>query len=220
MASTLDPSVYGEVMTSYRKSFDAMDPHNDGYVDIRKMCAAGRSLGHRISHQELMDCFGKTDIDSRLTFEEFVSGMLARVEKNKSLIPVRDRFRKFDYRRRGFLTADDLYPILKDELGFDMNKTESLVDMYDKNKDYRLSVYEFADFIKRVDELKEEIQRNFNEFDTDQDGYVSFSEAMLKMSPKGFTEEMLKRMFDKYDSDGDGRLDYKEFAIFWDIPIF
>ncbi len=38
-------------------------------------------------------------------------------------------------------------------LGFDMNKTESLLDMFDKNKDYRLSVREFADFYAKVDEL-------------------------------------------------------------------
>ncbi len=38
-------------------------------------------------------------------------------------------------------------------LGFDMNKTESLLDMFDKNKDYRLSVREFADFYAKVEEL-------------------------------------------------------------------
>ncbi len=69
------------------------------------------------------------------------------------LQPMRDRFREFDYRGQGYITAEDAYPLLKRDLGFDLNKTESLISQFDKNNDYKLSVGEFAAFYKRVQEL-------------------------------------------------------------------
>lgn len=59
----------------------------------------------------------------------------------------------YDIKKRGYVTSDEAYPILRRELGFDVNKTEALVDMYDKNRDYRLSLLEFVEFYKRVEQL-------------------------------------------------------------------
>ena len=70
-----------------------------------------------------------------------------------SLAPMRDKFRQYDVKKRGYLTADEAFPILKRELGFDESKTEALVDMFDKNRDYRLSLLEFVEFQRKVDEL-------------------------------------------------------------------
>ena len=69
------------------------------------------------------------------------------------LAPYREKFRLFDWKNRGYITSDEAYPILKRELGFDENKTEMLIDLYDRNKDYRLSLLEFIDFYKKVEEL-------------------------------------------------------------------
>ena len=34
-----------------------------------------------------------------------------------------------------------------------MNKTESFIDLFDKNKDYKLSMKEFIPFYKKIEEL-------------------------------------------------------------------
>ena len=69
------------------------------------------------------------------------------------LAPYREKFRFFDLKNLGYITSDEAYPVLKRELGFDENKTEMLIDQYDRNKDYRLSLLEFIDFYKKIEEL-------------------------------------------------------------------
>ena len=51
------------------------------------------------------------------------------------------------------MTSDEAYPILRMEIGFDLNKTEALVNAFDKNRDYRLSLLEFVEFYKRVEQM-------------------------------------------------------------------
>ena len=67
--------------------------------------------------------------------------------------PVKAKLKLYDKRNRGYITADDAIPILKKELGFSESKTEALVDKYDKNRDYRLTMLEFLDFQHKVEEL-------------------------------------------------------------------
>ena len=69
------------------------------------------------------------------------------------LNPLKAKFRMYDLANRGFITADECYPVLKRELGFDLNKTESFVDIYDKNRNYRLGMTEFPEFQARIEEL-------------------------------------------------------------------
>ena len=66
---------------------------------------------------------------------------------------VRAKFRQYDLKKRGYITADEAFPVLERELGFDQSKAEALVDKYDKNRDYRLSLLEFVEFQKKVEEL-------------------------------------------------------------------
>ena len=66
---------------------------------------------------------------------------------------MRRKFWEWDKRNRGYITSDEAYPILRKELGFDMNKTETMIDMYDKNKDYRISIVEFKEFLAKFEEL-------------------------------------------------------------------
>ena len=66
---------------------------------------------------------------------------------------VRGKFREYDKKKRGYITTDEALPILKRDLGFDESKTETLLYMFDKNNDYRLSLLEFIDFQRKVEEL-------------------------------------------------------------------
>lgn len=71
----------------------------------------------------------------------------------RSMAPLREKFRLYDTKQRGYITTEEAYPVLLRELGFDENKTESFIDQFDKNKDYQLSLLEFVSFQKRVEEL-------------------------------------------------------------------
>ena len=59
----------------------------------------------------------------------------------------------WDIHQKGYITSDEAWPILKRDLGFDMNKTESFIDLYDKNRDYRLSIQEFKEFHAKYEQL-------------------------------------------------------------------
>ena len=69
------------------------------------------------------------------------------------MAPLREKFQEYDTNRRGYITTEDALPVLSRELGFDENKTETFIDMFDKNKDYQLSLLEFRGFQKRVEML-------------------------------------------------------------------
>jgi calmodulin len=216
--NTLPP----QVLNAYRKRFDAIDLNKDGIITLREIATVGKVFGYKLTKPELCEIFGKSDIDDSgtITFDEFVKALWDRANKSKAIGPVRQKFRQYDRYGKGFITSDEAYPILRDELGFDMNKTETLIDMFDKNQDYRLSIQEFTEFYQKVEELKAEITKAFHEWDRDGDGYVTFVEAKAVMGPKGFSDEDIQTMIAKYDEDKDGRLNYTEFACFWDIPLF
>ena len=70
-----------------------------------------------------------------------------------SLAPYRDKFRRYDFRRRGCITVDEALPVLARELGFDRSKTEAFIQIYDRNKDGEITLLEFVDFEKKVEDL-------------------------------------------------------------------
>ena len=75
------------------------------------------------------------------------------ISLSSRLAPYREKFRRYDFRRRGCITIDEALPVLSRELGFDRSKTEAFIEIYDKNKDGEITLLEFVDFEKKVDEL-------------------------------------------------------------------
>lgn len=210
-----------ELLAQYRRKFDALDLNKDGIIEFREFATVSRVFGYSLSRQEILDIFGRPDLDDSggITFDEFVIAMRKRAGLYQASGDVRAKFQVYDKKKRGYITADEAFPILERELGFDEAKTEALVDLYDKNRDYRLSLLEFVDFQKKVDELKHQIVQAFREFDMNQDGYVDLDEVEAKMLPKGCTVQQVEALFQQADKDRDNRLNYSEFASFWDIPI-
>jgi len=210
-----------DVLAQYRKRFDALDLNKDGIVELREFAAVSRIFGYNLSKDAIMEIFGRKDIDDTggITFVEFVVAMRRRAGKNQATGDIRGKFRQYDVKNRGYITADEAFPVLERELGFDLSKTEALVEKYDKNRDYRLSLLEFVEFQKKVEELKEQIVQAFYEFDTNNDGYVGLDEVNAKMLPKGCTPQQVEALFRQADKDQDNQLNYSEFAAFWDIPI-
>jgi len=222
LASSRLANIPDPVIQQYKKRFDAIDLNKDGVISLREIATIGKVFGYRLSIHELGEIFGKRDLndDGGITFDEFVVAMMDRARQNQLLAPLRETFRAWDVKSKGYITSDEALPILERELGFDLSKTEGLIDMFDKNRDYRISIKEFTEFYPKVQQLKAEIERNFQDFDINGDGYVDFMEAKDKMCSKGFTDDDIAAFFAKYDEDGDGRLNYTEFAKFWDIPLY
>eukprot|EP00918_Siedleckia_nematoides_P074514 GHVU01162809.1.p1 GENE.GHVU01162809.1~~GHVU01162809.1.p1 ORF type:complete len:273 (-),score=42.03 GHVU01162809.1:3325-4086(-) len=205
----------------YKRKFDAFDLNKDGIISLREFATVSKVMGYRLDKDEIKEIFNKPELDESagINFDEFVVAMKSRAQKNAAVASLREKWRIFDTRQRGFITTDEAYPILHRELGFDETKTEALVDLYDKNRDYRLSIKEFMDFIQKVEELKGKLVAVFRDFDTNNDGFVDPQEAQTYMVPRGFQADEVQRLVHKYDRDGDGKLNYHEFARFWDIPI-
>lgn len=210
-----------DLLTRYRRKFNALDLNKDGIVTLREFASVSKVFGYNLTKEEILDIFGRRDIDDSggITFDEFVVAMRNRAGQHKNVDNVRAKFNVYDRKRRGYVTADDAYPILEKELGFDESKTEALVDMYDKNRDYRLSLLEFVEFQNRVEQLKQQIVSAFAQFDANRDGFVDLAEAKAIMVPRGCTDAQVEALVNMADRDHDGKLNYSEFATFWDIPI-
>jgi len=210
-----------DVLARYRKKFDALDLNKDGIVTLSEFASVSKVFGYNLSREEILDIFGRRDLDESggITFDEFVVAMRNRSGQYQNVNNVRAKFNMYDRKKRGYITADEAFPILQKELGFDEAKTEAIVDMYDKNRDYRLSLMEFVEFQTKVEQLKQQIVAAFAQFDTNRDGFVDVDEAKAIMVPRGCTEAQVEALVRKADRDRDGRLNYSEFAAFWDIPI-
>ena len=59
---------------------------------------------------------------------------------------------EFDRDGNGFISPDEACTVLSRELGFSPDKTRSLVQQFDKNKDGHLSYDEFIYFYMKVKE--------------------------------------------------------------------
>ena len=74
---------------------------------------------------------------------------------------------------------------------------------------------DFSEFLsvftkyQHIDE-EQELQRAFQVFDTDADGFISIDElkAVLKNLGESLTEEEIQSMIEEADSDGDGKVCY------------
>nr|AYD91298.1 guanylyl cyclase-activating protein 1-Y [Geotria australis] len=80
----------------------------------------------------------------------------------------------------------------------------------------QLTQHEFKQFFGLRDlcpERNEHIQRMFNTFDMNKDGYIDFMEfvAALSLVLRGKIEQKLRWYFKLYDTDGNGCIDKQEF---------
>jgi Ca2+-binding EF-hand superfamily protein len=64
----------------------------------------------------------------------------------------------------------------------------------------------------------DEITRTFNEFDYDDDGYITAVEFKLAMTARRETVsgDEIDSIFEHADGDGDGRINLAEFTKAWD----
>ncbi|KAL2748381.1 calcium-binding protein 4 [Vespula maculifrons] len=121
-------------MREFREAFNLFDKDGDGNITKEELGRVMRSLGQFARAEELNTMLQEIDIDGdgTVSFEEFVeivsnigdenSGTLADQDQEEQ--ELRDAFRVFDKRNRGYITASDLRVVLQC-LGENLSEEES-----------------------------------------------------------------------------------------------
>ena len=63
-----------------------------------------------------------------------------------------DKFGRYDQNKDGFISCDEAHKVLHNELGYTEERSKSMVDKFDMNRDGQVSYMEFAEFYIAVEE--------------------------------------------------------------------
>nr|XP_031839713.1 probable calcium-binding protein CML11 isoform X4 [Nomia melanderi] len=141
-------------MKEFREAFKLFDKDGDGSITKEELGRVMRSLGQFARAEELHTMLEEIDIDGdgNVSFEEFVE-IVSNIGANETASPnqdqeekeLRDAFRVFDKRNRGYITASDLRAVLQC-LGEDLSEEEieDMIKEVDVDGDGRIDFYEFA----------------------------------------------------------------------------
>ncbi|KAK2583157.1 hypothetical protein KPH14_009180 [Odynerus spinipes] len=156
-------------MREFREAFNLFDKDGDGNITKEELGRVMRSLGQFARAEELNTMLQEIDIDGdgTVSFEEFVeivsnigdedSGTLADQDQEEQ--ELRDAFRVFDKRNRGYITASDLRVVLQC-LGEDLGEEEieDMIKEVDVDGDGRIDFYEFVNALGEsgIDEDEED----------------------------------------------------------------
>jgi Ca2+-binding EF-hand superfamily protein len=201
--------------------FDAFDVNKNGVLEAHELWPVARELGYRLPREQLDDILRSFDLDAHgiLTFDEFLEAMPG----NYDLIPedehrraeIRHKFQEFDRDCNGYISREEAYGVLFRELGFDREKSNSLINQFDINADGQLSYEEFIGFYMKVRERKDAIDVAFRQFDRDNKGYVSMGDAKRILKGQLFSDAEVEAIVRAHDTNHDGKLQYEEFVHFW-----
>ncbi|XP_035737330.1 probable calcium-binding protein CML22 isoform X1 [Vespa mandarinia] len=139
-------------MREFREAFNLFDKDGDGNITKEELGRVMRSLGQFARAEELNTMLQEIDIDGdgTVSFEEFVeivsnigdenSGTLADQDQEEQ--ELRDAFRVFDKRNRGYITASDLRVVLQC-LGENLSEEEieDMIKEVDVDGDGRIDFY-------------------------------------------------------------------------------
>ncbi|KAJ8682428.1 hypothetical protein QAD02_018220, partial [Eretmocerus hayati] len=140
----------------FREAFRLFDKDGDGSITKEELGRVMRSFGQHARAEELRTMLEEIDIDGdgNVSFEEFVEIVSNIGEGANSSSPadqsqeeqeLRDAFRVFDKRNRGYITASDLRAVLQC-LGEDLSEDEieDMIKEVDVDGDGRIDFYEFV----------------------------------------------------------------------------
>ena len=141
-----------------------------------------------------------------------------------------ENFKAYDKDGSGYLTFDEIkHMYAKHKVSVNDKSLRALFLKYDKDKTGRMNMQEFKQFLEEngqcgqetsqsqiVSKLpEEELRKNFQMYDINGDGKVSFHEVWQVFTDFGigFSEQM-QDYFQKCDKGGDGSLSFEEFVTF------
>uniref|UniRef100_A0ABD2W3C9 EF-hand domain-containing protein n=1 Tax=Trichogramma kaykai TaxID=54128 RepID=A0ABD2W3C9_9HYME len=131
------PNIPKAQMKELREAFRLFDKDGDGSITKEELGRVMRSLGQFARAEELRTMLEEIDIDGdgNVSFEEFVeiasniggsASSSSPTSQDQEEQELRDAFRVFDKRNRGYITASDLRAVLQC-LGEDLSEEEKFV---------------------------------------------------------------------------------------------
>lgn len=127
-------------------------------------------------------------------------------DKKTLALQIESACKRFDHKRKGKLSVDEYYNVIKVQQKVDITKDEirRLVADLHMDKEYKISIQDFM----TVPIISEAV---FQAMDKNKDGYVSKGE--LKLAQRGISMKELGSIIDEVDTDGDGRLTFEEIKM-------
>eukprot|EP00090_Calanus_glacialis_P006313 TRINITY_DN14932_c0_g1_i1.p1 TRINITY_DN14932_c0_g1~~TRINITY_DN14932_c0_g1_i1.p1 ORF type:complete len:153 (-),score=67.88 TRINITY_DN14932_c0_g1_i1:137-595(-) len=135
-----------------------------------------------------------------------VISKLAKGEKEEEELveKIENSCLKFDHDKKGILTPDEFFNVLKLQNGVECTKEEvkTVCGPLPCTKDGKIKIRDFL-------YLDIHSESAFRAMDRNKDGYITKGE--LKLAKKKMTMKEVDQVIKEYDIDQDGKLDYNEF---------
>eukprot|EP00483_Globobulimina_turgida_P013404 UN13428 len=139
------------------RNFKSLDANNDGYLSKEEFLQI-EALQQNPLVSRVLEIFDD-DGNDKIDFSEFVQALsiFCANDQEEKVAKVKFAFRIYDVNNDGYISNGDLFRILKIMVGDNLNDTQlqQLVDrtilQADKDKDGKLSVTEFQNFIQGSD---------------------------------------------------------------------
>lgn len=142
-----------EQKADVKEAFDLFDPDGSGKIATKELKVAIRALGFEPTKEELRKLVTDVDPDGlgKLSYEEFLHLMTAKMSEKDSKEDVLRAFRLFDDDDTGKISFKNLKRVAI-ELGEDLTDEEiqEMIDEADKDGDGEISQDEFLRIMKKT----------------------------------------------------------------------
>ncbi|CAH1228139.1 calmodulin-like [Branchiostoma lanceolatum] len=137
-----------EQIMEFREAFSAIDQDGDGVIRSKELGKLMRAMGENPTEQEVEEIVVQLDLDGdgTIDFPEFLNVMVKRLFASEDQSEwLRSAFRAFDMDGSGYISLPELEHVMTEMCdNITDEEIKEMFDLFDVNKDGRLSFQEFA----------------------------------------------------------------------------